>query len=82
MLCLKKITLKLKEGDAYTLRIYASEPSLIALKDLKIEVNGQESVKIPLRIQAPEDGLDTKYFIYIFKDDKPWQKITITAKFS
>ncbi len=64
------------------MRIYASEPTLIALKDPKIEVNGQESIKIPLRIQAPEDGQNMKYFIYILKDDKPWQKITITAKFS
>ena len=62
--------------------MFASDPTLIALKTPEIHVNGEESIKIPLRVQAPEDGMPLKYIIYIFKDEKPWQKISITAKFS
>ena len=63
------------------LKVYSSDPSLLALKDPEIEVSGEDSVKLPLRIQAPEAEGQKKYTIYIFKDDKPWQKIYINASF-
>ena len=79
--CRKKITYENASSSDALFIIKSSHPELMSIKDEEILIKRSTKDKIQLRFAPLLNECEKKYYIYITKDNLPWECIEIVATY-